>query len=144
MSLVTRSGQYTLLIAAISSALLVDPVFAQDEEQAPEAADVAESTENAEEEAIEEIIVVSPRPGSRRRVDTEYEDPVRAKLLKEFYRMQELEEEYEWRRSASTDSSSRIKWGYDPRDEYRMRNDIALQDLPSEKTKPATLFRFEF
>ena len=97
-----------------------------------------------ESEDIEEIIVVEPKPGSRRRVDREYEDPTRAKLLKDFYEMQADEEEYEWRKAAAEDNPSRIKWGYDPRDEYQMRNKMDLQDLPSEKTKPATLFRLEF
>ena len=93
---------------------------------------------------IEEITVSGRRPGSRRRVDKEYEYPVRAQLLKDFYQMQQDQEEYEWRASAAEESSSRVSWGYDPREEYRMRNEMALQDLPSERTKPATLFRVEF
>ncbi len=40
--------------------------------------------------------------------------------------METLEEEYKWRRSAAVESSSRIKWGYDPRDDYKMRNEIDL------------------
>ena len=139
-----RSRQYILLLLAIAvvfCAVIVVPVFAQEEEQEPETADAPEVEEI---DPMEEIIVVSPRPGSRKRVDQEYEDPVRAKLLKDFYRMQELEEEYEWRTAKSSDSSSRIKLGYDPRDEYRMRSDTALQDLHFEKDKPATLFRVEF
>jgi len=97
-----------------------------------------------ESEAIDEIIVVAPKPGSRRRVDKEYEDPTRARLLKEHYEMEVLEEEYEWRTSATVDSPSRIKWGYDPRDDYKMRNEMDLLDLNWEQTKPATLFRLEF
>jgi len=97
-----------------------------------------------ESEAVDEIIVVAPKPGSRRRVDEEYEDPTRARLLKELYELETLEEEYEWRKSAAVDSPSRIKWGYDPRDDYKMRNEMDLQDLNWEQTKPATLFRLEF
>lgn len=98
----------------------------------------------AQPSEMEEIIVIAPKPGDRRRVDEEFEDPVRARILKDFYRMQELEEEYEWRRAGAEDSRSRIKLGYDPRDDYRMRNEMALQDLSWEKTKPATIFKFEF
>ena len=150
---------WKLAIGVLASALIVLPGHAQEEEQAPpeeaiaegaatpeaaEPMEPAQPTQPTKSAEMEEIIVIAPKPGSRRRVDTEYEDPARAKLLKEFYRMKELDEEYAWRQSTSTDSSSRMQWGYDPRDEYRMRNDTALQDLPSEKTKPATVFRVEF
>ena len=97
-----------------------------------------------EDEDVEEIIVVAPKSGDRRRVDQEYEDPARAELLKEFHKMQADKEEYEWRKSAASENPSRIKWGYDPADDYQMRNKLDLQDLPWEKTKPATVFRFEF
>ena len=92
---------------------------------------------------MEEIIVLAPKPGERR-LDEDYEDPVRAKLLKDFYRQKEIEEESRWLDSDADTSSSRIKLGYDPRDDYRMRNEMALQDLDWERTKPATLFRIEF
>ena len=54
------------------------------------------------------------------------------------------EEEYEWRKSAAMDSPSRIKWGYDPADDYQIRNNMDLDDQNWGKTKPAKLFRFEF
>lgn len=136
-----------LAVAAAMWMLLVVPVTAQEEVQevvVDDASDTAQIPETEEADEIEEIIVVSPRPGSRVRVDEDIEDLERAQLLKEFYRMKELEEEYEWRTSASSDDSSRVKWGYDPRDEYRMRNDTALQDLSFEKQKPASIFRVEF
>lgn len=97
-----------------------------------------------ESEVIDEIVVVEPKPGDRRRVDKEYEDPTRAQLLKELYEMQTLEEEYEWRKSGAAKRPSRIKWGYDPRDEYRLRSEMNLQDLPSEQIKPATSFKIQF
>ena len=132
---VTRSFVlYIFGVAAAIVALFGADVFAQEADEEP--AD--------ESEQIEEIIVIAPKPGDRRRVDEEYEDPVRAKLLKDFYEMQEDKEEFEWRESAAEENSSRITWGYDPKEEYRMRNEMDLQELPSERTKPATLFRFEF
>ncbi len=54
------------------------------------------------------------------------------------------EEESEWRKSAAVDSPSRIKWGYDPADDYQMRNNMDLEDLNRGKTMPATLFRLGF
>lgn len=104
----------------------------------------AEDEQADEVDTIEEIIVVAPRPGGRKRVDKEYEDPVRAQLLLDFYKMQEDQEEFKWRIDAIEESPSRIAWGYDPSDEYRLRNEMALQELPSERTRPATIFRIKF
>lgn len=134
MSFIRNFVVYQFGIAAAIVVLIGATVFAQEADD--EAADSSKE--------IEEITVVARKPGSRRRVDPEYEDPVRAKLLKDFYEMQEDKEEFEWRKSAAEDKSSRITWGYDPKDEYRMRNELDMQDLPSERTKPATLFRFNF
>jgi hypothetical protein len=128
---------YKFGTAAALVALFGVAAFAQQADEEP--ADESEAVED-----IEEIIVVAPKPGSRRRVDKEYEDPTRARLLKELYELEALEEEYEWRKSAAVESPSRIKWGYDPRDDYKMRNEMDLTDLNFEQTKPATLFRLEF
>ena len=125
---------YTFGTAVAIVALFGAAVFAQQAGEEP----------SDESEEVDEIIVVAPKPGGRRRVDQEYEDPTRARLLKDFHEMQADEEEYEWRKSAAVENPSRIKWGYDPRDDYQMRNEMDLQDLPFGKTKPATLFRLEF
>lgn len=136
-----------LVVAAAMWVLLTVTATAQDEVQeivVDDSSDTEQSAETEDVAEIEEIIVVSPRPGSRSRIEEDIEDLERAQLLKEFYRMKELEEEYEWRTSGSSDDSSRIKWGYDPRDEYKMRNDTALQDLSFERQKPASIFKVEF
>lgn len=134
MSVMRSFAVYKFGAAAALVALFGVAAFAQQADEEP--AD--------ESEAVDEIIVVAPKPGSRRRVDKEYEDPTRARLLKEHYEMEVLEEEYDWRKSAAVESPSRIKWGYDPRDDYKMRNEMDLLDLNWEQTKPATLFRLEF
>ncbi len=134
MSTIRNFAVYQLGIAAAIVVLICATVFAQETDDEPA----------SDSEEIEEIIVVAPKPGDRRSVDQEYEDPVRAKLLKDFYEMQEDQEEFEWREAAAEDNSSRITWGYDPKEEYRMRNEMDLQDLSWEKTKPATLFKVEF
>ncbi len=130
---------YKVWLAAAIVVLSGAAVFAQEADEEP-----TSEPPTDEIEQIEEIIVVEPKPGSRRRVDREYEDPVRAKLFKDFYEMQEDQEEFEWRKSAAAENPSRITLGYDPNDEYRMRNEMALQELPSERNKPATLFRLKF
>ncbi len=134
MSIIQKFIRYQSGIAAAIVVLVGATVFAQETD------DEADDTS----EEIEEITVVAQKPGDRRRVDREYEDPVKAQLLKDFYQMQEDQEEYEWRKAAAEDNSSRITWGYDPADEYRMRNELNLDDLPSERTKPATLFKVSF
>ena len=58
--------------------------------------------------------------------------------------MEVLEEEYEWRRSAADSSPARIKWGYDPTNEYRMRNEMALRQVSWENSKPATIMSINF
>lgn len=137
MSVMRSFAVYKFGAAAALVALFGVAAFAQQADEEP--ADESEAVES-----IEEIIVIAPKPGSRRRVDKEYEDPTRARLLKELYELEVLEEEYEWRTSATVESPSRIKWGYDPRDDYKMRNEMDLTDLNFEQTKPATLFRLEF
>ncbi len=126
-------------IAAAIAVLFGAAAFAQEANDEP-----ADEAPAATSEEIEEIIVIAPKPGARKRVDQEYEDPVRAQLLKDFYKMQDDAEEFEWRDTGAAKTPSRITWGYDPRDEYRMRNEMDLQALPSERTKPATLFRVDF
>ncbi len=126
-------------IAAAIAVLFGAAAFAQEADDEP-----ADEAPAATSEEIEEIIVIAPKPGARKRVDQEYEDPVRAQLLKDFYRMQDDAEEFEWRDTAAAKTPSRITWGYDPRDEYRMRNEMDLQELPSDRVKPATLFRVDF
>ena len=126
-------------IAATMVAMHGAVVFAQDTVEDSAVEETAETNE-----PVEEIVVVAPKPGSRRRVDDEYEDPVRAQLLKDFYKMKEDDEEFAWRASKAEENSSRIEWGYDPAAEYKIRNDLDLQALPSEQVKPATIFRVQF
>ncbi len=126
-------------IAAAIAVLFGAAAFAQEADDEP-----ADEAPAATSEEIEEIIVIAPKPGARNRVDQVYDDPVRAQLLKDFYKMQDDAEEFEWRDIAAAKTPSRITWGYDPRDEYRMRNEMDLQELPSDRVKPATLFRVDF
>ena len=57
------------------------------------------------------------------------------------------EEELAWRQADPDleDKDSRIKWGYSPQAEQRMRNDMdEMYDLPIDQVKPASIFRVEF
>jgi len=134
MAVMGKFVVYKILAVAALVALFGATVFAQEVDEEP--AD--------ENEVIDEIIVSGSKPGGRKRLDLEYEDPVRARLLKDLHEMQADKEEYAWRESAAIDSPSRIKWGYNPADDYQIRNNIDLDDQNWGKTKPATLFRLEF
>jgi len=99
---------------------------------------------SADEETLEEIIVVGRKPGSRRRVDPIYEDPMRARLLKDLENLRDNEEEYKWLAAEPNESSPNVQWGYDPRDDYLTRDKIDRQEIPSDNVRPATLFKIGF
>ena len=100
-----------------------------------------------EDEVIDEIVVIAGgKSGDPVDVEALYEEMMRERLMLERDRLRVLEEENEWRSSASTtvENPSRIKWGYDPQDELRMRRESNLSDVQWITTKPATVFRVEF
>ncbi len=104
-----------------------------------------EEAETDEDESVEEIIVVAPRPGDRRRVEPDVlDDPLRARIMKDLAEAEADREEFEWRRQQAIENPSRIKLGYDPRDEYEMRREMDPLELPMDRNKPATLFRIQF
>jgi hypothetical protein len=143
----------TLMVYKVCSAaafvLLSTAIFAQevDEDAGQDVGEVQDAPElNLElsREEIEEIIVLAPKPGGRRRVDPVYEDPMRARLLTELYEMEQIEEESAWRDASIDDSSSRVKWGYNPADDYRIHSEMEILDTPSDKVQPSSVFRVEF
>lgn len=100
-----------------------------------------------EEDVIEEIVVFGgEKPGDPVDVEALYEDMMRDMLMTDLDRLRVLEQDQEWRDSsdASTTSSSRIKWGYDPQDDLRFKSKSNMPDVQWVTTKPATQFRFEF
>jgi hypothetical protein len=120
-------------------------VFAQTALLAEEESGTSEDGKEVTEQVTEEIIVYAHRPGNKIDIDAIHEELLRSSLIKEFERIRVLKKQNKWRSSEFDDeNSSRIKWGYDPREELRMRRSTKLTDLPIDDTKPATLFRFEF
>jgi hypothetical protein len=134
-------GAFGVLAAALLCLGLVAPGVAVAQTEDADATP-AESTED--ERPVDEIVVTAGKPGDRKAVDTPYEEQMREQLLEEMDRMSREEEEIAWRRSATVDESSRISFGYRPQDSARDRLDTRMTDLPLDKTKPATIFRFEF
>jgi hypothetical protein len=134
-------GAFGVLAAALLCLGLVAPGVAVAQTEDADATP-AESTED--ERPVDEIVVTAGKPGDRKAVDTPYEEQMREQLLEEMDRMSREEEEIAWRRSATVDEPSRISFGYRPQDSARDRLDTRMTDLPLDKTKPATIFRFEF
>jgi len=128
-------GRCSLAVAAVvfGSAL----AFAQEN---------VEETDD-EEEVIDEIIVIGGgKSGDPVDVDALYNELMWERFMLEQARMRAIEEENEWRGSASTTvkNPSRIQWGYDPQDELRIRRESNLSDVAWVTTKPATVFRVRF
>ena len=93
---------------------------------------------------LEEVVVIAPWPGGPRRLDPLYELPLKARLEREAELAMQDREESDWRAEFADEKESRFRFGYDPRDEYRLRNELDLNPLPSETAKPATIIRFGF
>lgn len=132
----------------VSAAILIyaGVAFAQDEEaEEAEAAEQVEQVEDTTEEVIEEVVVYAYKPGDEIDMDARYAELFRSRAALELDRLEVLDEEYQWRVEMSeADSSSRIKWGYNPEDQMSRQRDTTLTDLPMDVVKPATLFRAEF
>ena len=126
---------YLILILATGVALATRTAQGQEQSDASEAADNDE---------VEEIIVVAPRPGARRRLDPELEDPLRARILRELYEMREDEAEVAILDAAARSRESRIEFGYDPTEDYLRRREFDATTPQRETVRPATILRIRF
>ncbi len=122
------------LIAAVVAIPLL--TFAQDAEDQPK----------ADDKSIEEVVVYGTRRGDPVDIDALYLEQFRKRVLDDYFKQQRLLERERWRSSLEikVKSPSRIRWGYDPGAELRMRRETDLMDLPFETTRPASIFRVEF
>lgn len=132
-----------LRILALLTVLFALVARAQVDDDSP-GADPGDGDDAAETEAVEEIVVVGGRSGDPQRLDSAYEAALRQRILREIERLEALEDEYDWRRAERPGEESRIRWGYDPRDEYRARRESELYDLPLDDTRPAKIFSIGF
>ncbi len=110
---------------------------------------LAQETEDqpqADDKAIEEVVVYGPRSGDPIDIDALYLEQLRKRVLDDYFEQQRMMERQRWRSSLDVKlkSPSRIRWGYDPGAELRMRRETDLMDLPFETTRPASIFRIGF
>ena len=138
-----RKGLFSRAVVSAAILIYAGVAFAQDEEA--EEAEQVEQVEDTTEEVIEEVVVYAYKPGDEIDMDARYAELFRSRAALELDRLEVLDEEYQWRVEMSeADSSSRIKWGYNPEDQMSRQRDTTLTDLPMDVVKPATLFRAEF
>ena len=126
-----------LIVVMLFYALAALPVAAQIDEDA---------ADTEPDEVIEELVVIGTRPGDPVDADPAYREVLRQQMMEEVERIR-VEEEEGWRNSNlnyQSSEESRIVWGYDPKADREMRNDMEFNTLPGETTKPATLFRAQF
>lgn len=145
-----------IMAAALSWAAVANAQVAgaenQSESDNPAAADSELPTEIPEEltqsRVMEEIeIVVGPQGQSAFELEMQRQALMREAVYAEMRLRERNEEELAWRQADPDlqNSESRIKWGYSPQAEQRMRREHDdMYDLPIDQTKPATLFRVEF
>ena len=123
-----------------------------DDPRAPAAADAEVPTEIPEElfrdPVIDEIIVVAgPQGQTPFELEMEREELMRQAVFADARLREREQEEVAWRQADPDlrNPNSRIKWGYSPQAELRMRRDNDfMYDLPAGPATPATLFRAEF
>ena len=123
-----------------------------DKSGAPAAADAELPTEIPVEltqsRVMEEIeVIVGPQGQTAFELEMQRQALMRETVYAEMRLRERSEEELAWRQADSDleNRESRIKWGYSPQAEQRMRRESDfMYDLPIDDTKPATLFRVEF
>jgi hypothetical protein len=99
-----------------------------------------------DEEVMEEIVVVVNKSGDPVDVDALYLDQLRTRVIKDFETLQAEQEKEVWRQGLQTSykpPESRISWGYDAKEEAAMRRS-SINDLPTDRVKPATIISVSF
>jgi hypothetical protein len=106
----------------------------------------AEPEETPSAAPLDEIIVTGEREGDQERVDPRDEEVLRARVFEEFRQIREEEEDQAFRASLPepVERPSGVRWGYDPKDELRMRRETSLIELQQDYPKPATLVTIKF
>lgn len=119
---------------------------------APPAAGAEVPTEIPEElfrnPIMDEITVIAgPQGQTQFELRMEREELMRQRIYAEMRLREREQEEMVWRQADRDlrNPESRIKWGYSPQAEMRMRRENEfLYEKPGLETTPATLFRAEF
>ena len=99
-------------------------------------------------QTMEEIeVIVGPQGESIFELEMQRQAALQQAVFAEARMRERREQELAWRQADPDlqNTESRIKWGYSPQAEQRMRNDMdEMYDLPIDRVKPASIFRVEF
>lgn len=123
-----------------------------DEPGTPVAADTQAPTEIPEEllesRVIEEIkVIAGPQGQTAFELEMQRQAAMREAIYADMRMRERSEEQLAWRQADPDlkNPDSRIKWGYSPQAEQRMRRDNDfMYDLSIDQNKPASIFRVEF
>ncbi len=101
-----------------------------------------------ESQVMDEIkVIAGPRGRTAFEIEMDRQARMREAIYAEMRLRERAEEEQAWRQADPDlkNPESRIKWGYSPQAEQRMRreNDF-MHDLPIDQNRPASIFRAEF
>ena len=102
---------------------------------------------SADENSIDEIVVVVDRDGKPVDIDALRLEEARLKVIREFVIEQHKQEEELWRqklRFALQQKSSRIAWGYDAQAEAARFRYSQANYLPVDRVRPATIVSIRF
>lgn len=103
------------------------------------------ATGEATEEPTEEIVVVGSRAGDKRDLDHLYREALRKRVMRDLERYRAVQEEIAWREAGETEGPEpRIRLGYDPRRDDERSPVLDPNELPMDRTRPATIFRLGF
>ena len=113
--------------------------LSQEEERQP-------AEEPKEPKAIEEIVVRASRDGDPKSLELKQAEMLKAQVFAMYRQVKRDEEEQAWRSTLpkAYGNFGRIKWGYDPDAELRMRRESGLDDVEPGAVRPATIIRVEF
>ena len=107
-----------------------------------------ESESEKQSSVMDEIkVTVGPQGWTASELEMQRQEQIKEEVYAEMRMRERAEEELAWRQTESDlqKPESRIKWGYSPQAEYRMRRDNDfIYDLSGDQTRPATIFRTEF
>jgi len=141
-----------LTLTCLLAGVLALPVIAQEAEEPVELepeilpldeGSIPAAAEDDADETVEEIIVIAPRPGSRRG-PIAFDDPERARLLRELYQSREDQEELARLAALADEQDRRIRLGYNPDLERPPSLDERMATPQRETTQPATIFTIQW
>ena len=132
-----------LSLGALASAQDTDTAAPADEELPTEIPE-----ELLQSQTMEEIeVIVGPQGESLFELEMQRQAALQEAVFAEARMRERREQELAWRQADPDrqNTESRIKWGYSPQAEQRMRNEMdEMHDLPIDRVKPASIFRVEF